>query len=197
MKLSRRHFIQATALSLASTSAFGFSFNFGKKTEEVQNIGKTLIIYFSQTGTTKFLAKEIHKRIGGDIFEVKAAKPYIGTYKQLKIIAQDEQDRNFRPKLESLPDISSYDTIVFGFPTWLYTMPMVMFTLIENVDFSNKNIIPFNTHGGTGFSSSLRHFKQISPKSKIYEGIEILDVDLEDSSNQINSWLKDLGFTKA
>lgn len=194
MKLSRRLFMQSTLWGLAGTAAFGFDFSFGKKPQKIENTGKSLVIFFSQTGTTQYLAQVIQHKVGADIFEVVPDKPYVGTYKELKRIAQKEQDIRYRPALSNLPDVTAYDTIFVGFPTWLYTMPMVMFTMFDKVDFSGKTIIPFNTHGGTGFSSSLKHMRQVAPKATIVEGIEILDEDLQYSSKEINSWLKDLGF---
>lgn len=192
MRLTRRLFIQSTFLGLASTAAFGFSL--GSKTQKLDHIGKTLVIYFSQTGTTRHLAKHIQQTVGADIFEVLPDKPYKGTYKELKRIAQKEQDINYRPALSNLPDIKAYDTIFVGFPTWLYTMPMVMFTMFDKVDFGGKTIVPFNTHGGTGFSSSLKHMQRFAPKALITEGIEVLDEDVPSASKEVNTWLKDLGF---
>lgn len=199
-KFTRRKFLKTSIFglvgaSVASSNAYSFSL-FSKDVEKLPKTSKSLVMYFSQTGTTKHLAQEIKKQTRSDIYRVMPKTPYVGTYEELKVIDRDEQKRNYRPPLANKPDISSYDTVFVGFPTWLYTMPMVMFTLFDQVDFAGKNIVPFCTHGGTGFSDSIDHMGQLAPKSKIYEGLEVYHDDINDSPSLVKEWLEEVGFTR-
>lgn len=199
---TRRKFLKTSLLglvgaSVVSSNAYAFSFEFGKEVEKLPKSSKSLVIYFSQTGTTKHLANEIKKQTRSDIYRVMPKTPYVGTYEELKVIDRDEQNRNYRPPLADKPDISSYDTIFVGFPTWLYTMPMVMYTLFDEVDFAGKRIVPFNTHGGTGFSDSLDNMQRLAPKSKIYEGLEVYHDDIDESPALVKQWLNQVGFVKS
>ena len=79
------------------------------------------------------------------------------TKDQLPGLAADEQDENARPALKTTIDnLDDYDVIFLGYPNWWGDMPMPLYTFLEAYDFSDKMIIPFNTHGGSRFSRSDR-----------------------------------------
>lgn len=62
--------------------------------------------------------------------------------------ATKEHDENMHLKIKSKININDYDVIFIGYPIWWYTLPMILYTLFETYDFSDKVIIPFNTHLG-------------------------------------------------
>ena len=137
---------------------------------------KVLVAYFSATGTTKKVAENLAKATGGDLYEIKPAKPY--TNKDL-----DWTDKNSRSSLEmanhnSRPEIlkddfsvSQYDTVFLGFPIWWYIAPTIVNTFLEKNDFSNKKIILFATSGGSGFGKTIQNLKpSVSPSTKFIEG---------------------------
>ena len=104
---------------------------------------KALIVYFSWSGNTENVAKNIAEATGFDLFEIKTAKAYPEDYDAVLDLAKKEQNRNARPELAThIQDIEQYDTILLGYPCWWGTLPMPVFTFLEEYDFSGKRIIP-------------------------------------------------------
>ena len=80
-----------------------------------------------------------------------------------------------------------------GYPNWYGTMPMALFTFLEEYDFSGKTIIPFCTHEGSGMGSSESDIKKICPKSNILEGLPIKGGSADKAGKDISNWLQKLG----
>lgn len=75
-----------------------------------------LVVYFSQTGTTRAVAKKIQKLTGGALLQIKPQKKYTSNYDKLVKIAKKEINKNTRPKVTTVAkDIKSYDVIYVGF----------------------------------------------------------------------------------
>ena len=118
--------------------------------------GGMLIAYFSWSGNTEQMAQTIQAETGGDLFRIEPVMPYTDDYDTLLDIAQQEQADNARPELAAqVENWDSYDVIFVGYPNWNADLPMPMYTFFEDYDFSGKTIIPFVTHGGSGFSGTI------------------------------------------
>lgn len=63
---------------------------------------KILIAYFSQTGTTKSVAKKIQKLTGGDLIRIREKDKYPKDYDKITSRAKKELNRNARPKITSV-----------------------------------------------------------------------------------------------
>lgn len=112
-----------------------------------------LVLYFSVYGTAKAVAEEIARQTGTDIMEIEPVVPYDSNrahYNNLAKLAKKEHDEDQRPAIKNAIPIGDYDTIYLGYPMWWYTFPMIIYTLFDQVDFSGKTLIPFNTHMGSG-----------------------------------------------
>ena len=156
--------------------------------------GKTLVAYFSWSGNTAALAKNIADETGSELFEIKTLKPYTKNYNAVLDVAKKEQNRKARPELANhVQDMAQYDTIFLGYPCWWGNMPMAVFTFLEEYDFSGKRVIPFVTHGGSSFGRSLNDMKETIPNAKIESNG--LSVHGTASHNQIVNWLNELGFS--
>lgn len=130
----------------------------GEKTAKAGMTGKgnTLIVYFSHSGNTRYMAGQIHERIGGDILEIRTVNVYSEEYDTVVEQAKKEQNQNARPSLSmAVPDLSAYDTLFVGYPNWWGTMPMALFTFFEGIDLKGKALVPFTTHEGSVFGRSL------------------------------------------
>jgi flavodoxin len=158
---------------------------------------KILIVYFSHSGNTKTIANHIHEQVGGDMFEIKTVNNYPSDYDSVLEQARKEKAENYRPKLsDEIKDIKEYDIIYIGFPNWLGDMPMAVYAFLEQYDFSGKTIIPFTTHGSSGFSNNINTIKSILPDSVILEGLAVSRASIQNSKNEVNEWLKKLEMTK-
>ncbi len=146
-------------------------------------------------GATEYIASIIQDNIDGDLFEIKTVQNYPTTHELLVDQADEELSENARPELAThINNLDQYDTIFVGYPNWWGDMPMPLYTFFEEYDFTNKTIIPFNTHGGSGFSSTIQSIKELQPNANIIEdGITISRNNVPDSREDVETWLKDLG----
>lgn len=158
----------------------------------------TLIVYFSHSGNTDRLAKMLQKGTGADMFRVVPVEAYPTSYHAVIDQAKKEQQANARPALKTLKveKLDKYNTVFVGYPNWWGTMPMCMFTFLENNDLSGKKLVPFVTHEGSAFGSSLDDLKRLAPNAKLQTGIEVRGGQVGDSENEVANWLKKEGYSK-
>ncbi|MDR1615111.1 MAG: flavodoxin [Campylobacteraceae bacterium] len=154
---------------------------------------KVLIAYFSWGGNTKTIAEYIHEAAGGDMFEIKTLQPYPKEYNPTVDTAKEEQRLNARPKLSATIDnMSGYDTVFLGYPNWWGTIPMALFTFLEAYDLTGKTIIPFCTHEGSGFGSSIDDIKRLSPNALILQGFVVRGGSVKRAKNDVDKWISRL-----
>ncbi len=123
------------------------------------NTGKTLVAYFSASGVTAKVGKEIAKATGGDAFEIVPEQIYseadLNWTNPKSRSSVEMKDPKARPAISSkVMDMDSYDTVFIGFPIWWGVAPRIIDTFLESYDFNGKTIIPFCTSGGSGVGKS-------------------------------------------
>ncbi|MDR1159564.1 MAG: flavodoxin [Syntrophomonadaceae bacterium] len=151
---------------------------------------KSLVVYFSWSGNTRSVAKEIQQQTGADIFEIVPETPYTDNYDELLDIAQNEKRGNARPAISSSPgDLDEYAIIYLGYPNWWADMPMVIYTFIDDYDLSGKTIAPFCTSGGSGFSGSVGTIKSMEPDAEILDGLHVRDSGAANPGSAVTDWL--------
>ncbi len=163
-----------------------------------------LVIYFSRAGenyfggklmniekgNTEVIAEYIQELTGADLFKVDPAVEYPEDYMKCIDVAKKEMQTNARPEIkESINDISDYDTIFIGFPNWWGTLPMPMFTQLEQLDFTGKTVKAFVTHEGSGFGSSEKDIKKLCSGAEIKKGLSIPGAEVYDAKDIVRSWL--------
>ena len=138
-------------------------------------MAKTLVAYFSASGTTAHTAKEIAQAVDADLYEIRPAQPY--TTADL-----DWNDKRSRSTVEmndpacrpenagAVENMEQYDTIFVGFPIWWYVEPRIVDTFLESYDFSGKTVIPFATSGGSGISRAEKSLREHCPKANWKQG---------------------------
>ena len=167
------------------------------KTDDIniENMGNTLILYFSMSGNTETVANYIHEEIGGDIVKLETVQTYPEDYDELVDCAREEQRDNARPELETtIENIEQYDTIFLGYPNWWGDMPMPIYSFLDQYDLSNKTIVPFITHGGSGLSGTSANIANEEPDAVVTEGLAINGDDVDDCQGEVNEWLNGLNF---
>lgn len=109
-----------------------------------------LIVYYSwSNGNTARIAQELQEKTGADICRIETTVPYTGSYDEVVAQGKQEADNGFQPQIQPLDaDLSAYDIIAVGTPTWWYTMAPAVLTFLKNSDFNGKTVIPFMTNGG-------------------------------------------------
>lgn len=172
--------------------------------------GKNLVVYFSMPdnvdnstvvidgetlGNTQYMAYVIQETVGADIFRIEPETPYPTDHDTLVDLAKEEQNDNARPKIkDTIENFDTYENIFVGYPNWWGDMPMILYSFFDEYDFSGKTIIPFNTHGGSGFSGTISTIKELEPNANILEGKSISRNDIQDAEQEIIDWVKSLGF---
>ncbi|WP_317317050.1 flavodoxin [Longibaculum muris] len=157
---------------------------------------RVLVVYFSQGGNTQKLAKEISDQVGGDFRRIEPITPYPDG-DELLDYAKTEQDNDERPEIKDIDvDMTKYDTVFIGYPVWWYTYPQIILSFFDNYDLSDKTIVPFVTHGGSGMSGAEEDM-QTYLKDKnvtVLEGLPVSRNVIEnDQSETVSNWLKELG----
>lgn len=148
-------------------------------------------------GTTEYVAKIIADATGADLFQIRTVHTYPGTHKELIDYAKKEADTKTYPKITSkISNFASYDVIFVGYPNWWYDMPMVIYTLFNTYDFKGKTIVPFCTHGGSGFSQSVKTIEKLEKNAKVISIPAISRNNAVQSRKGLENWLQKQGFTK-
>lgn len=173
-----------------------------------------LVVYFSRTGeqytvgvidhgNTAIVAEMIGDQIDADLWEIFPEDDhYPMTYNALLDVASQEQKTNARPayKEDEEMDLSKYKTIFIGAPVWWGDWPMIMYTFFENneEDLSEKTLVPFSTHEGSGLSGFDRKLSELFPETTVAKGIGIRGNDAQNRQESVrdavNDWLSELGF---
>lgn len=130
---------------------------------------KTLVAYFSATGTTEAVAKDLAEVTGGTLYEIKPEVKYteadLDWRDKTSRSSIEMQDRNSRPAfIKDLEDADSYDVIYLGFPVWWYTAPTVINSFIEAYGFEGKTVIFFATSGGSSIDKANKDFAEAYPE---------------------------------
>lgn len=161
-------------------------------TSKEHNMSKSIVVYFSQTGTTKPFAENIARITNSDIYEIKAAVPYTDddiNYNNNNSRANREQnDSAARPEIAGdTIDLSQYDTVYLGYPIWWGTIPRIINTFIETYDLSGKTIMPFCSSHSTGISGSVITIRQYCPNSDVKDGLRGAG---QTSEAEIRQWIE-------
>ncbi|MGZ4941939.1 MAG: flavodoxin [Halobacteriota archaeon] len=170
---------------------------------------KNLVAYFSRegkniissgdiidlpVGNTEVVAQMIQEATGSDRFRIEAVNPYPEDYRQTTEMAKKEQRANARPELTAhVENMDAYDVIFLGYPNWWSTMPMPVFTFLEEYDFAGKTIAPFCTHEGSSLGRSVTDIKALCPHSTVLDGLAVRGSDVQRAREQVSEWLRRLG----
>ena len=122
-------------------------------------MSKALIIYFSMTGQTEQVAQQMAEILGADLYGIQAAVAYTRNdldWTSPKSRANLEQKNpTSRPHYQGkLPDMTDYDTVIFGHPIWWGIAPRILYTVIEDLNLTGKKVASFATSGGSGYGEA-------------------------------------------
>ena len=147
-------------------------------------------------GNNEYIAQMIQGEVGGDLFPIETVQEYPGTHDALLEFAYNEKQENARPELATeIENFDSYDTVFLGYPNWNADLPMPLYTFLESYDFSGKTIIPFTTHGGSGFSGTIRTIESLQPAANVIEdGLSISRRNVPNAQQEVADWAAGLGF---
>ena len=141
-------------------------------------------------GNTQYIAQAIQQSVGGDLFAIETVQEYPGTHDELLDFAYNELQDNARPALAAqIENPDDYSVIFLGYPNWNSDLPMPLYTFLENYDFSGKTIIPFVTHGGSGFSRTISTIQELQPGATVVEdGFSVSRNAVADAAQDAMDW---------
>ena len=139
------------------------------RNENMNNDGnKTLVAYFSATGTTMEAATRLAKAIHADLHEIVPEVRYtsadLNWNNKNSRSSVEMADKSSRPAIANkVENMEQYDTVFVGFPIWWYVAPTIINTFLEQYDFTGKTIVPFFTSGGSGAGETMKYLKPSAP----------------------------------
>ena len=157
-------------------------------------MSKSLVAYFSASGTTARVAKNLASAIGADLFEIVPETAYtsadLNWQNKQSRSSIEMSDRSSRPAVGShVPNMDDYDTIFVGFPIWWYREPSIIDTFLEMYDFSGKKLVPFATSGGSGIGKCASSFSKLAPNATVDEGKRLTS---SASKAELASWAENI-----
>ena len=167
---------------------------------------KTLVAYYSRAGqnyvsgaiknlpqgNASVLARFAAAATGGDLFEIETVKRYPADYYACTDEAQTEKRANARPELAAhVENMDAYDTVVLVYPNWWGTMPMPVYTFLEEHDLADKTILPLCTHEGSGLSDTERDIARTCPDATVGRGLAVTGSRAAHSEGDVRAWLRE------
>ena len=159
--------------------------------------GKTLVIYYSASGNTARVAKDIAEAAGADLFEIVPAELYTSddlnwTNPDSRVSREhdDESLRDVPLTTTEVPDWDSYDTVFIGYPIWWGIAAWPVDTFVKNNDFTGKTVIPFATSSSSGMGQSGSLLADMAGTGEWQEGQRFSSGV---SSDDVQSWVNGLG----
>lgn len=156
-------------------------------------MNKTLVAYFSASGTTRKIAEMIAEVGDFSLYEITPKELYtsddLNWMNKKSRSSVEMSNKKIRPEITDTDvHIKEYDTIILGFPIWWYVAPTIVNTFLEKYDFSGKKIVLFATSGGSGFGNTVKELKPSAPGAEIVEG-KLLN---RANKQEIEKWVKSL-----
>ena len=156
---------------------------------------KTLVVYFSATGTTKGVAETIASNVQADIFEIVPQEPYTAAdldwHDNSSRSTMEMNDSSSRPDISgTVENMAQYEIVFIGYPIWWGEAPRVVSTFMESCSFEGKTVIPFCTSSSSGIGSSGRNLENLTSGATWMEGRRFSGGA---SADDILSWIDGLG----
>lgn len=156
-------------------------------------MNKTLVVYFSASGTIRKIAEMIAEVGDFSLYEITPKELYtsddLNWMNKKSRSSVEMSNKKIRPEItDTDAHIKEYDTIILGFPIWWYVAPTIVNTFLEKYDFSGKKIVLFATSGGSGFGNTVKELKPSAPGAEIVEG-KLLN---RANKQEIEKWVKSL-----
>jgi len=139
-----------------------------KKNDNVMSNKKTLVAYFSATGTTMEAASKLAKVANADLHEIIPEVPYtpadLNWRDKSSRSTVEMEDKSSRPAIANrVENMEQYDTVFVGYPIWWYIAPTIINTFLEQYDLTGKTVVPFFTSGGSGAGQTMKYLKPSAP----------------------------------
>ena len=153
---------------------------------------KTLVVYFSLTGSTEFVAKIISEQLNADLCEVIDKK-----HKKSKLIYLNGGAAAVREKLTKIQvskTIENYDLIIVGSPVWAGKITPAIRTFLVSNDFSMKKGAFFITLGGNKPEKTFENIRKTTGFSSIVKELAVSNTieDKKEVEKMVIEWCEEI-----
>lgn len=158
---------------------------------------KAVVVFYSQArGNTRKIAEMIGLTTGAALAEIETAEDYGSDYDAVMVKARDEINSGFLPEIKPLSvDLSEYDTVIIGTPTWWYTMAPAVRKFLRSYDLTGKRVYAFQTHGGQP-GSALKDMRRLSKGENISDFMVEFDAEggatMKTSLDDLRTWIQSI-----
>lgn len=143
-------------------------------------------------GNTEKAAEMLAELTGGELYRIERAQPYSEDYQTCIAEAKADLQSKAHPEVLNLPDdLDAYDEIYLGYPNYWGTMPMAVYTFLEDYDFAGKTIRPFCTHEGSGLSRTVRDIQTAAPGAAVVKGLAIYGSGVDHAKAALEKWIQE------
>lgn len=129
--------------------------------ETTSGNGKVLVVYYSASGNTARVAKDIADAASADIFEITPTEPYtsddLDWTNEDSRVSREHEDESLRDVPLTTTEVENwdeYDTVFIGYPIWWAIAAWPVDNFVKNNDFTGKTVIPFATSASSGMGQS-------------------------------------------
>ena len=155
---------------------------------------KTMVAYFSASGSTARLAQTLAEAADAKLYEIKPAVPYerrdLNWMDKKTRSTVEMQDKSCRPALaDTAAPAAEADVIFLGFPIWWYREPSIIDSFLDAYDFSGKTIIPFFTSGGSQLGEGQERIAALTGGAEVLSGKRF---SARASEQELKSWINSL-----
>ena len=160
---------------------------------------KTLVVYFSATGSTERVAGYIADAANADTFELLPVNPYTSADlswttpgSRVNQEHDDEALRNVKLTANTVANWADYDTVFIGYPIWWGIAAWPVNDFIQNNDFTGKTVIPFCTSASSGLGQSGELLAQMAGTGNWQTGMRFSSAA---SQSDVSGWVNGLNLT--
>jgi len=157
---------------------------------------KTLVVFYSLEGNTKFIAERIAKELKADLLELKTKKQFPSSGFKKYVWGGKSVVFKELPELTNQGvELDSYGNIVIGTPIWAGTYAAPYNTFVKQYRFSGKKVALFACNLGGGVEKCFKMFKEALPDNEFIGEIDFVDPlknDKEASAEKAVQWAKNL-----
>ena len=158
-------------------------------------MSKTLVAYFSASGSTSKLANTLATAANADLYEIRPAVPYerkdLNWMDKKARTTVEMQDPNCRPELaDTEAPVADAAVVFLGFPIWWYREPSIIDSFLDAYDFGGKTVVPFFTSGGSQLGEGQGRIEKLAKGAKVLPGRRF---SARAGEGELKSWIESLG----